>query len=402
MRCHQEQPASGSPAAPAQQPLTGLIALISVLTAIASLLQGRDPFRVVVIIVGMGSALAAYHALTKPHQEHSNRWLVALVVGLGFCAWATSSKPRDPPPPAQRDTRGSRWLRVGSSVSVGVRPTRVVGASDGLWVATASGLVHFDPRRGVTSPDVVSFPAHPFDLAAAGRLLVVVHGGHVSLIDTVTRRRTRDTLHFSESPGRVAAGFGSAWICNETHAKIDRWDLRTGAFKPIPVPGTPTGVLVTAGSVWVAVQQGWVVRIDPRTGEVVARIPTEEGPGALAFGFGRLWVAHPRSRRVTQIDPELAREVGRAVIVGPEVRALAVLKNSVWAVSGATDQVLRIDPHRGRVVARVHVDPEPTALTAFADRLFVSSANAGTVTPIELGRGPASMPGRTGRRLTHP
>jgi hypothetical protein len=59
----------------------------------------------------------------------------------------------------------------------------------------------------------------------------------------------------------------------------------------IPVRGDPAGMAIGAGTAWVADTYGVILKVDPRTNEILARIPVDGLPNGLAFGFGRLWIA---------------------------------------------------------------------------------------------------------------
>jgi YVTN family beta-propeller protein len=50
-------------------------------------------------------------------------------------------------------------------------------------------------------------------------------------------------------------------------------------------------VAVGGGAVWVADRPAQILKVNPNTNKVVARIPVDGVPSGLAFGFGRLWIA---------------------------------------------------------------------------------------------------------------
>jgi hypothetical protein len=107
----------------------------------------------------------------------------------------------------------------------------------------------------------------------------------------------------------------------------------------IPVGPYPRAIAVGEGSVWVAVRgekssEGVVVRIDPATNEVVARIPVDAVPGWEIGGGG-----------------------------------LAVDDGSVWvagAAGGDGGVIDRIDTASNRVVDSIHVDGRPADVATFA------------------------------------
>lgn len=130
-------------------------------------------------------------------------------------------------------------------------------------------------------------------------------------------------------------------------------------------------VAVGEGGVWVTQaypgrSSGQVVRVDPDTNEVAARIPLDAPPGDIEVGAGAVWVlGDPRytdasrgGASLLRIDPDgdavaaiLERERLRFIGAGIVPPALAVGDDAVWAVS----QTLRTGSEAGRSVA-IRVD----------------------------------------------
>ena len=72
----------------------------------------------------------------------------------------------------------------------------------------------------------------------------------------------------------------------------------------IAVGGGPTGVTVSAGSVWVANSlDGTVTRVDPARDAVVATIPVGDGPDAIAAAAGAVWVVNEFGGNISRVDP---------------------------------------------------------------------------------------------------
>ena len=105
---------------------------------------------------------------------------------------------------------------------------------------------------------------------------------------------------------------GSAiWVTDSQRPVLHRIDIQSGRqTDEYPLGPDPDntlssgGIVRAAGSFWVAVaspSSSIIVRVDPRTGAVVARIPDVPGP-YLAATDQRVWVAAPWGA-VTPIDP---------------------------------------------------------------------------------------------------
>lgn len=155
---------------------------------------------------------------------------------------------------------------------------------------------------------------------------------------------------------------------------------------PIPIqssPGAVSGVADGFGSVWVSSfdesEEGWITRLDAATGEKVARIRTgdvfptwEVGGGGLAVGVGSLWLAGAGNAPgeaggthafLLRIDPGTNEIVARIDLGTGSGADVAIDDTGVWALSfsvaddrSAEMLVTRIDPSSNAVVATIPLD----------------------------------------------
>ena len=127
----------------------------------------------------------------------------------------------------------------------------------------------------------------------------------------------------------------------------------------IPVPGgNPSGAGLAAGSIWVTTWDGFAVRMDPESREVVAQVPVGGGPLAASEGFGSVWVTSSADGTVTRIDPEDNSVLG-TIRVGPVPFQIAAAGGGMWVAT--QDAAVKIDPGSDRVALRVPYPKEPTA-----------------------------------------
>src|SRR5262249_47521362 len=121
------------------------------------------------------------------------------------------------------------------------------------------------------------------------------------------------------------------------------------------------GVAVGEGSVWVVLNTPpTLLRIDPRTGVVQARIPlaARAGPTApfpigVAVGNGAVWVLSGNTGTVSRIDPALNAVVATSPRISLNPVAIAAGAGAVWVADGADDAVDRIDPATARVTREI-------------------------------------------------
>jgi streptogramin lyase len=149
---------------------------------------------------------------------------------------------------------------------------------------------------------------------------------------------------------------------------------------PAPAAGTEAGasaVLVAAGSVWLAVQEGQLLELDPASREL--REVTDGGAsveaGQLAVAGGSVWAA--RGLLLHRVDPKAGTVT--ATVSDPErsgvlATGLAGGAGGLWLLgSGAGEELYRLDPATGRTRAMA------TIRSRTGDRPGVVAAGDGVV-----------------------
>jgi streptogramin lyase len=154
----------------------------------------------------------------------------------------------------------------------------------------------------------------------------------------------------------------------------------------------PTSIAIGFGSVWIGMGNGDIVRLDARTGKEQARFRGDATSfvHGLTVAYGAVWGARGR---IVRIEPRRntvreVRGVGSATLF-----AIGGAGGALWLVDDDSNDVLRIDPTRMRLAARIPVPGRAWGLAAGNDSLIVVS--------VPNGGGPVSGPGglRLLRRL---
>jgi hypothetical protein len=141
--------------------------------------------------------------------------------------------------------------------------------------------------------------------------------------------------------------------------------------------GIDVRLAVVRGSVW-ATTGSAVLRIDPRTGRLVARpnvaLPY---PIDLAANGGAAWVASVANGFVagalTRIDLRTGRATTGFRVADAAVFAVAATADAVWALAGpsGTARVVRIDPRTGQDVRAFRIARRPACLAADSSGAWV-------------------------------
>jgi hypothetical protein len=164
----------------------------------------------------------------------------------------------------------------------------------------------------------------------------------------------------------VGASRGAVWVAccgtsstgtSASGGRLLRVDpRRKRVVADIALPASPVAVAADASGAWVATAGGQVLLVSERRNRVAATIDAGGPLGfsqTIAVGAGGVWLADPFDEQVVRIDPRTRRVMAR--IPAGAATTLAVASDDVWALSSLG--LLRIDPARDRVVATAS-DPD--------------------------------------------
>jgi hypothetical protein len=164
---------------------------------------------------------------------------------------------------------------------------------------------------------------------------------------------------------------GCGGVGRETAERGARVELSPRVTTTLDVgpTGQVSSLLFAAGAVWVArwdASSSTVLRVDPSTNEIDARIAVDGVPGwevggeGMAAGIGAVWVAGATGGRAVleRIDPATNDVVATIPLDGSSAGDVAVGDTGVWVSVFATPgtvKVVRVDPETNRVVAAIPV-----------------------------------------------
>ena len=275
-----------------------------------------------------------------------------VAISVGACAATPTS------PSSGATTPAPASVAATSTTDVVESPAASTGADPSPSQAYPAGA-KIDGRIQVGEP------VAPRWLAADDTSLWVHEPRSLVSVDLATSAVTGQVNTGSMEYGYAATGGGSVWQTDYENNAVLRIDPASGkVLAKIPVGLQPLGVVVTKGGVWVANEHsGSVTRIDPATNKVVATVsinsPDSAGPQVMAAGpDGSVWVGVPNMGSVVRIDAA-TNKVG---LVVPWDGPVASDGAEVWiAVVAGIDglaQAIRIDPESGKVIKAVDLGEE--------------------------------------------
>jgi hypothetical protein len=263
----------------------------------------------------------------------------------------------------------------------------------------------------------------PVAIAAAGSDVWVSTGDTVVRVDAATKKVTK-RITVGGSLGGIAATSTDVWVSVFDGGEVAHIESGSVVGRT-SVGGQPTGVAFAAGSVWVGNQNGWVSRIDPGTGHLLATVHLRAGDSTLLPVGNLLW-AGLQDGSVVSIAPATNSVTGAAVHVATDVDALVDTPQGLWAstfagvaasIDAASRKVLRrvslpsrgsgiayggakvwfsmydrnlvaeLNPISGTVVGAVHTGLQPRDSVVANGSLWVADEGAGKLTPIPLPTG---------------
>ena len=176
-----------------------------------------------------------------------------------------------------------------------------------------------------------------------GAVWFVCENGELGRIDASTRKArsigpeaglSTSTSAVQPVFSDIAFGFGSFWFANRAENAIvesrrgDEPELGT-----VNVGGAPLAIAAGADSLWVANFDddtvSRIVGLGSGQARTVKHFPVGDGPVDVAVGEGGVWVASSRDRTVTRLDPESGEAVAR-IEIGNEPRRIAAGEGAVW------------------------------------------------------------------------
>ena len=240
---------------------------------------------------------------------------------------------------------GSEVLRREEEWTETMREKRRLPRRGTLALAAALGLVV-----------VAAVVAAVRDSSGRSSAPVQLAGESVAVIDPGTDTIVGE-IPVGGKPAGPAVGEGSVWVGNREDNTLLEIDPRSlDVVQTIGLSVAPTDVEVGAASVWVL--SDWaLLRVDPAINDVVDTVPLPQGNGQqrwshLEVGANAVFVCTCATGPGTVIRIDAATLSVEAVRKSP-VWMIAYGEGALWALTGESDTIERIDPKTSAVVETI-------------------------------------------------
>jgi YVTN family beta-propeller protein len=299
-----------------------------------------------------------------------------LAIGGGYL-WATASV-------AGEVLRIDPVTRKIAAVSVGGFPVGITVLDGRVWFVdrNRAELDRLDLRTLERAGKPIHIGGAPSWLARATHYLFVGDAvrGTVSRVDELSAKVVGPPIRVAPparaTPGlAVAPARSSVWVSSFASSTLSRVSASS-------TTSAPRAVIASSGPTATGTS-----RVTARGGEVVARIrlgrgaPAPLGGGALTVGEGAVWAISAAESMLMRIDPARNAVVARIRVASPE--ATAAGDGGVWLTYPSSNTVSRIDPATNKVTATIHVGPQPTGIVVLPGAVWVADAGGPSVSRID-------------------
>ena len=224
----------------------------------------------------------------------------------------------------------------------------------------------------------------------------------LGLVDPATGI-VRASVAMPGTPARVQVSGREVWVTSDDARTVSRVDAGSSSVASVAqIGGFPSDFAVGEGAIWVIDRvRGRLVKISPDYGTVLgsAAIGSTQtfsatddrydlDPWSIAAGAGGVWITDGSSL-LRRADPGTGTIVRRYDVHLP-LNGVTVGERAVWAISGSSASVLRVDSRTGRVTARIPIvaapgseSPYPIAIATGIGSVWVLNGNAASVTRID-------------------
>jgi hypothetical protein len=159
----------------------------------------------------------------------------------------------------------------------------------------------------------------------------------------------------------------------------------------VELTGNPEGIISAFGSMWIADPvAGEVVRVDPESRRVTARIPVGAAQQIELEPVGReLWVLGAQPAQALRVDPSTNKVAGRVPFRTPTGRpfpALVVLASPAGVWAGGDEGALQLEPDTGTLVSPPTRDKQTSGI-ALGDEDLWALRSDGRIVRFDAGSG---------------
>ena len=293
----------------------------------------------------------------------------------------------------QADNTPAVAIQLSGSVTLLDRLEDVTHAEGAVWAAAGQNVVRLDPTTNQVVGLVVVPQGLAVRLKGGQGLVWVgvmeiagpdsapgsdyYPGGGLAWINPTTNQ-TEDYTVLDGPVLDMAVLPASVWliVLDATQNQVKIVNMRTRLPATLDNPALRgyhfTAVAALGENVWLATSEQKALELDASTGKVIKEVglegQTTGEPVAVAGAFNAVWVA-TNNGDIVRVDPFEGIATAR-VETGDSLGRLYANEVAVWALSRDLTRVYRIDPQTNQVVAKILTGSQPDAESVLVQSTF--------------------------------
>jgi DNA-binding beta-propeller fold protein YncE len=252
-------------------------------------------------------------------------------------------------------------------------PCAAAAGGKWTWVSEygAPYLLKIDPATNkVVSKTGIGTGSCGLGYGAGSMWIEDTNTSTVSRVSVATGKRIK-AIKVGFTPYDTTFAYGSAWTTAFTQGELERIDPAKNAVVNRWKVTKATGAVGAFGSVWATGSDG-VIRVDPVSHKVIARIPIDNGAGWTAASVDAVWVTTLTG--IARIDPQSNTVVANVPLAGaPAVGDPDVVGGQVWVPQIRKNSIAVVDPSSNTVARTIKAGVGPFVITAIRGEAWVPS-----------------------------
>jgi hypothetical protein len=188
----------------------------------------------------------------------------------------------------------------------------------------------------------------------------------------------------------AAVSGNSIWLAVSRARQLVRLDTRTGRpiGNPIKTPYSPRAVAATKTAVWAALASGdgapdQLIKIDPKSGQTLAKGEYPYGIMSLTTSPTAIWVAARRRARIQRVDSKTAQAVKEIRVGRNPTEDIVYRRGALWLAIPDDDTVYKIPTASGDQIP-ISVGKRPRQLAVTDDTVYVTNYSSSELTEIDV------------------
>jgi YVTN family beta-propeller protein len=264
---------------------------------------------------------------------------------------------------------------VVAKIRVGQYAAPCAAAAGGKWVWVSEYgqpyLLKIDPGTNrVASRTGIGTGSCGLGFGAGSLWIEDTNSSTVSRVSVATGKRVR-AIRVGIAPYDTMFAFGSAWTTAFSQGELERIDPATNRVVNRWKLPMATGAVGAFGSVWATGIAG-VIRVDPESHQVLARIAVDGGASWTAASADAVWVTTPTG--VARINPQSNSVDAMIPLAGaPYLGDPDVVNGRVWVPQIRKNSIALVDPATNTVTQTVKAGVGPFVVTTIRGEAWVPS-----------------------------